>query len=571
VNNSYTLSTVADQIVFWLQQKGIDKVFVYPGGTIAPLINSCVQLGVKVEVFKHEQGAAYAAIAYGRVTGKTQIVMVTSGPGVTNVITPLADAYYDSTPLLLITGQVGTSDLCSGRNVRQRGFQETPTTSIVKNISKAVACPLNAEDALKNLAELFAISKKGRQGPTVLDLPVDVQRSKCTTQFPELKSNPVPRNEISNKNYEEIAKALSQARRPVILLGHGALEAGAFETYQDLAEKSKAFVVCSLLGLGSFSNESERFLGYIGHTGHLVANEAVHQADFLLALGTRLDLRQTGTMTDSFVPSGKVAWINNDPDEIAFPRIKTHWALVGEAGLFATEVLKKINSVAEKDEIWFNNLKIKREKSLEDIYEESNSISPKEVLLKIKELMQTSKGTVVTGVGSHQQWAARHLSFGPNSWKLLTSGGHGAMGYDLPSAIGASLASPSEPVLCVVGDGSLLMNIQELASLAERKLFVKILVLNNSRLGIVSQFQKITWGQDPTTGDFNSVDFEYIAKGFGISADTVENKDELDRKLEKFWKTKGPNLLNVKIDHATEVVPMLLAGQMMDEMWQGHK
>jgi acetolactate synthase-1/2/3 large subunit len=565
--------TIADRIAAYLAKTGIERVFVYPGGTIAPLINGFIRAGIRIEVFKHEQGAAYAALAVARLTGITQVVMVTSGPGATNAITPLADAFYDSTPLLLITGQIGTGDLCSGRQVRQRGFQEVAVLDLVKSISKAAGCPVTADEALTCMPSLLACAVNGRPGPVVLDFPMDVQRSLCQEDAPMAPFQAATPSAIKSPAIlGEIAEALAGARRPVILLGHGALQSGQPATFQKLAEAADALVVCTLPGLGALASDDRRCLGFLGHTGHGAANHAVHSADFLLALGTRLDVRQTGTLTQSFVPDGKIAWIIDDPDELAFPRIQVDWAVEADLRGAVVELLGKLpTTISPKDTDWQAQCIAEHDRGEDDPYPaDGDRLYPREVLRALGKHMAGKKGVVTTGVGSHQQWAARHLPFSPDGWRFLTSAGHGAMGYDLPSAIGAALACPGQISLCVVGDGSFLMNIQELASLAERALPVKILLLNNSRLGIVSQFQRITWGNDPTTGHFPSPDFVAIARGFGIAAERLDIRSEIENTLNRFWAAAGPALLEVIIDHDAEIVPMLLGGQTMDQLWQGH-
>jgi len=571
--------TIADRVAAHLAAQGISRVFVYPGGTIAPLVNGFERAGVQVEVFKHEQGAAYAALALARLTGQTQVVMVTSGPGVTNVLTPLADAWYDSTPLLLITGQVGTGDLNSGRRVRQLGFQEAPTSDLVRPISKSVCCPMNAEQALAALPRLLADAVNGRPGPVVLDFPMDVQRTVCAedAELPAVASVLTDANAdaAATALIADIATALAAARRPVLLLGQGAVQPGNAQLpamLQALVARSQALVVTSLPGLAAWDGDDASCLGYIGHTGHAGANRAVHGADLLLVLGARLDVRQTGNLTAQFVPQGRVAWVNNDADELAHPRVKVAWSLHAEVGHTVARLLQQLPaSVGAKDTDWQTHCRLDRQADVEDPANPGAiGLAPKAVLRAVARHMAGGRGVVTTGVGSHQQWAARHLRYAPTGWRLLTSGGHGAMGYDLPSAIGAALATPGEPVLCVVGDGSLLMNIQELASLAERGLPVKLLLLNNQRLGIVSQFQRITWGRDPSSGRFATPDFVTIARGFGLQAERVAQAAELDAAVARLWAAPGPVLLEVAIDHDADVVPMLLAGQTMDAMWQGH-
>jgi len=570
---------IADWVAQVFHNHSINKLFLYPGGTIAPLIDACLKVGIHVECFKSEQGAGYAALAYARITGKPQVVMVTSGPGVTNAISPLADAYYDSTPLILVTGQIGTGDLKIRKAVRQRGFQETPTVELTMPISKRSTCMMSPNIVFHEIPYAFRLAVTGRKGPVVIDFPMDIQRL-------EIKEDETPSFTASHSCVEEkcavtldaltmteVIYAASQAKRPVLLLGHGALCAAAYSHYIDIAKALDAVVVTSFLGVGSYDTMDSRFIGYIGHTGHLAANKAVHECDYLLVLGSRLDVRQTGTVIDKFVPNGQIVWVDSDKLELQNPRIDIKWKIESDIQTFCFQFLSLFKEkVARIDNVWRENLLSLRREQLEDIPKDNSEyLQPRTVLRCVQNLMGESSITVVTGVGCHQHWATRHLAFRPYDRCLLTSGGHGTMGYDLPSAIGAAMAQPDRLILCVVGDGSLLMNIQEMASLSERGLNVKILVMNNSRLGIVSQFQLITWGSDPTTGDFKSPNFMSIAKGFGISADRLENITELESKMKFFLNTVGPALLDINIDPAADVVPMLLAGQQMDEMWMGRK
>lgn len=570
---------VADFVAKFFVCNAIERVFLYPGGTIAPLIRACLAVGIKVECFKSEQGAGYAALAFARITGQPQVVMVTSGPGVTNVMSCLADAYYDSTPLILVTGQIGTGDLKSRIEVRQRGFQETPTVEITIPISKRSTCLMSQDDVFREIPMAFREALSPRKGPVVVDFPMDIQRSEIdeirASSFVFRKENgAAPEGiEVTAGIVEEICGIALQSKRPVILLGHGALDAAAFHCYAEIAKRLNAFMVTSFLGVGSYDTTDSRCLGYIGHTGHLAANRAVYESDFLLVLGSRLDVRQTGTLVKQFVPNGKVAWINSDGIELSNPRVEVEWKVQADVGEFCEKLLLQLNDGKNEIDVdWEATILALKQKKLEDLPQDKFvSLPPRKVLECIQNLVGNSGLTVTTGVGCHQHWAARHLDFRPKDRRLLTSGGHGTMGYDLPSAIGAAIAQPERRILCVVGDGSLLMNIQELASLHERNLDVKVLVMNNSRLGIVSQFQLITWGSDPTTGDFKSPDFVAIAKGFGVTADRVSNVAELDAKARAFWLTPGPALLDVTIDAGADVSPMLLAGQTMGEMWMGRE
>jgi acetolactate synthase-1/2/3 large subunit len=568
---------VADWVAEIFSQNSIKRVFMYPGGTIAPLVNACLKAGIQVECFKSEQGAGYAALAYARITGIPQVVMVTSGPGVTNVLTPLADAFYDSVPLILVTGQIGTGDLKTRKAVRQRGFQETPTVDLTSPISKRASCMLSPEDVFHRIPEAFHLAVTGRKGPVVIDFPMDIQRLEFDDKkFPLVASLDKIDTEDQTATLDpvvmsEVVAAAMRANRPVLLLGQGALNAGMYEQYLAIANVTDAFVVTSLLGIGSYDTADPRCLGFVGHTGHIAANRAVYECDFLLVLGSRLDVRQTGTMVDKFVPNGNVVWVNADPTELSNPRVNVKWKIQSDVATFSAAFLRDSKDrTTGADHQWKQSLQtLKREQAEDRPREESAWLQPRPVLQCLDNLTGDTAITVLTGVGCHQHWAARHMTYRPNERELLTSGGHGTMGFDLPSAIGAAMAQPERRVLCVVGDGSLLMNIQELASLHERDLDVKVLVMNNNRLGIVSQFQLITWGSDPTTGNFKSPDFMAIASGFGIQADRLNNAAELEIKMQDFWNKPGPALLEVMIDPAADVVPMLLGGQHMGEMWMG--
>jgi acetolactate synthase-1/2/3 large subunit len=566
---------VADRFV----ENGIDRVFVYPGGTIAPLVNACIRKNIIIENFKNEQGAGYAALAFSRLTGKPQVVMVTSGPGVTNVLTPLADAFYDSTPLVVITGQVGTPDLNSRHGVRQRGFQEAPTVAMTSPISKLSVCLSSSKEVYENVPLAFKLSAEGRHGPVVLDFPMDIQRLEINDLSEILiddKETNISTNKKNSFNIQDslvkdIASFGSKAKLPVLLLGQGALIAGLFEEYSEIANKLDAAVVTSFLGVGAFDTENKRYMGYVGHTGHKIANKIVHDSDFLLVLGSRLDIRQTGNQVKDFVPNGKVAWIDIDEAELNNPRVDVDWRINSCISEFCESFIPNLkNRVNEIENSKINDYISESLKRYEDVpSNNSSNIQPRELMDCLDPFVKINKTTIVTGVGCHQHWAARHLSFKPNHVKHLSSGGHGAMGYDIPSAVGAAMANPSDTVLCIVGDGSILMNIQELATIKERNLNIKIIVVNNNRLGMVSQFQLITWGADPTTGDVEVIDFQSIGQGFGITSMKLSKVESMESKIDELFSKPGPALLEVILDYNADVVPMLLAGQKMDEMWDG--
>ncbi len=563
-----TMYTGADYFADCLLEKGIKKVFVYPGGTIAPLFNACLSRGIEIYCLNSEQGSGYAALASAKISKKPSVLLVTSGPGVTNALTPLADCFYDSIPLILVTGQIGTPDLKKRKGVRQRGFQEVPTVSVVRDICKEAAC-IDSKDKILNIHKLINICDQGRKGPVVIDFPMDMQREECSIKPSAFSNNEIKQNK--EFNFEEIFKKLNQSNKRLVLLGNGAHSIGQ-KKLTSFIEKIDAEVVTSFPGLGSFDCNSSRNYGYIGHTGNKSANTILHNCDFLFVLGSRLDIRQTGTETSDFAKNAYKVWVDIDKNELDNPRVEINHSLNLDVSEFIDIFLDNFVPDLEPQDIeWLNEADSIRLEGVEDKHVKSKlgQLSPKDVLKIVDNYVGSQTVNVVTGVGNHQHWAGRHISYGPTHKKIFTSSGHGTMGYDLPAAIGCCIEDSKSKTLCIVGDGSLLMNIQELGYVKNNNLNLKILVMNNSRLGIVSQFQMITWGTDPTTGNFSSNNFSEIAKGFGIKSQKIETLKELESSLDDFWKNDGPYLLDVSIDKKADLTPMLLGGQKMDEMWDG--
>ncbi len=570
------LGTGADAIAQRLIDAGIGRLHLYPGGTIAPTLNAWIEHAGEFVVARHEQGAGYAALAESRLSGKPAVVMVTSGPGVTNLMTVLADAWYDSTPLVAITGQVGTADLLSRPGVRQRGFQEVPTSEICGPITKACLRPMSPDDAADSIQEALRLSAEGRPGPVVVELPMDVQRGELSAAPEVTTASPATRKRTrlrtSAKNQlEELADWLASAERPLLLVGQGVLQAQASKVLTDLAVREQIPVVTSLLGLGAFPTDHELSFGYLGHTGMPWANRAVHECDLLVVVGSRLDLRQTGSDTRAFAAQARIARIDLDADELAESRVETELTIRCDAKQALQALAKTLRgqpSGTPTRDAWHMELKKWRQQLPIDHYPAGEGCHPAQLLRALDAATSKGERVVVTGVGHHQQWAARHLQFASPRKVLLTSGGHGAMGYDLPTAVGACLARPKAQVLCVVGDGSFQINSQELATLAEHQLPAKIVVLDNQRLAMVSQFQNLTWGHDPSTGDRPGIDFAALARAHQIPSFKLDKMDaETSATLETFVSVPGPALLWARIDPACEVSPMLLAGQSLDAMW----
>ena len=554
-------------IVSCMAANGIKRIHIFPGGTIGPVLDIVHDWNIEIFTTRHEQAAGYAALGTAKLTGKPQVVMVTSGPGVTNVLTPVADAYFDSIPLVVLTGQVATSDMKSNLPVRQRGFQEVDTVALFKPITKAQFLPKHSSELAEVMNDAFRIAKTGRPGPVVVDLPMDVQKESVDV-LPDFQSYTkqnllIPDVSAINK----IIDLLCSAKKPLIICGNGILISRSYEELREFINKTKINTSSSLLGLGGLPTNSEFSLGYHGHTGSRYANLAIHESDLLLVFGSRLDVRQTGSVTKEFAPNAKVIHIDLDLAELKHARVHTELQIHADIKKTLQIINDKLQNIKLPD--WSEwNEQIKQWKSEYRLsYDSKKVLKPQYIIETANKLTEGIPLVCVTGVGQHQQWTARHFDFDFPTRILLTSGGHGAMGFDLPVSIGAQLNELDKLVLCFVGDGSLQINIQELATIANYNLPIKIIVLDNQRFGIVSQFQNITWGKDPSCGNLKNPDFSAIAKAYGIFTETVSTANEIESKLERIFSHNGPALLHCNVDPSEDVIPMLLGGQTMDKMW----
>lgn len=570
--NTHTKNrTGAHAIVESFVRHGVTKVFIFPGGTIAPILN-VIEKETDIEIMcpKNEQGAGYAALAYAKLTGRPAVYMVTSGPGVTNAVTPIADAYYDNVPLVVITGQVGTADLRGAIPVKQRGFQEVDTVDVVAPVSKAASLIADAGKLSEEMERAFLLAGAGRPGPVVLDMPMNVQRAPLSKRARSgaakktLHKPPLPRTRLN-----ALADMIVRAKRPVIVAGGGVIAAQAHRELRELADRCAIPVTMSLPGIGAYPSDTPLSLGLCGYVGSQYANLALYNADLVIALGTTLHVRQTGSVPGRMVPAGKVARIDIDKNELSHSRVPL--ALAAHADI--REALVVLNARLRHAprtrgrtaawlasiEAWKNAYPLVPEKQRGDLIKPQRAIEWADQAL-------TGEVIVTTGVGQHQMWVPRHFTFSYPKRQLLTSSGHGTMGFDLPAAIGAKLASPRSTVLCIVGDGSFQMNIQELAFVAERKLDIKILVLDNRALNIVAQFQRQNWKSHPATGEKKSPNFARIAKAYGIPAITVSSIRGAQKKITAALRRKGPVLIHCKIDPKEDLLPMLLGGHELNDM-----
>jgi len=554
-------------IVSCMAANGIKRIHIFPGGTIGPVLDIVHDWNIEIFTTRHEQAAGYAALGTAKLTGEPQVVMVTSGPGVTNVLTPVADAYFDSIPLVVLTGQVATSDMKSKLPVRQRGFQEVDTVALFKPITKAQFLPKHSSELAEVMNDAFRIAKTGRPGPVVVDLPMNVQKESVDV-LPDFQSYTKQNLLIPDvSTINKIIDLLCLSKKPLIICGNGVLISRSYEELREFINKTKINTSSSLLGLGGLPTNSEFSLGYHGHTGSRYANLAIHESDLLLVLGSRLDVRQTGSVTKEFAPNAKVIHIDLDLAELEHARVHTELQIHADIKKTLQIINDKLQNIKLPD--WSEwNEQIKQWKSEYRLsYDSKKVLKPQYIIETANKLTKGIPLVCVTGVGQHQQWTARHFDFDFPTRILLTSGGHGAMGFDLPVSIGAQLNELDKLVLCFVGDGSLQINIQELATIANYNLPIKIIVLDNQRFGIVSQFQNITWGKDPSCGNLKNPDFSAIAKAYGIFTETVSTANEIESKLERIFSHNGPALLHCNVDPSEDVIPMLLGGQTMDKMW----
>ena len=561
------MTTGAELVARAVRAAGLDTVFLFPGGTVAPVIDALGRSGVRCVCLRHEQGAGYAALAGARLGNRPAVALVSSGPGVTNAVTCVADAYYDSVPLIMLTGQVGTPDLKRSRQLRQRGFQEVDTRALMVSVAKAVYQPENPGDLRAILSEAFALAMAGRPGPVVIDLPMDVQRGEAGPGPDIAVSCPPLRLEPDSAAAAAAVAALRNVRRPVLLAGAGIALAGAERALRDFIVRAPMPVSQSLPALGVFPTDHPLALGFHGHTGNQYAGLALHNADLVLVVGSRLDVRQTGTLTERFAPGAKVLRIEIDEAEIAHARVRVDLTLRADAASGLRALAAALEGSAPPDWSGWRETVAGYRAAHPLPLGRDGVLTAQRVIAAADRLTRDRAVVAVSGVGSHQQWTARHFSFDRPRRAWLTSAGHGTMGYDLPAAIGAAFARPESAVLCFAGDGSVQLNIQELAALKEFGLPVKLFVLDNRRFAIVSQFQKLNWGSDPTCGDKINPDFAALARAYGIEAATVSRLEGLEETLAPLLASPEPALIHCLIDGAEDISPMLLAGQTMDAMW----
>ncbi|HGN0869615.1 TPA: acetolactate synthase 2 catalytic subunit [Providencia alcalifaciens] len=542
----------AQWLVQALRTQGVDTVFGYPGGAIMPVYDALYDGGVEHLLCRHEQGAVIAAIGYARSTGKTGVCIATSGPGATNVITGLADALLDSVPVVAITGQVASEFIGTD------AFQEIDVLGLSLACTKHSFLVESIEDLPRILAEAFAIANSGRPGPVLIDIPKDIQLQRADLS-PYLM--PVEQQDSTSEDAIQQARTLlEQSEKPMLYIGGGVGMSGAVTELRTFIEQTGIPSVVTLKGLGAVHPSDKNYLGMLGMHGTKAANISVQRCDLLIAVGARFDDRVTGKL-NTFAPNAKV--IHIDIDHVELDKLRqTHVALLGDAKALLPQLMVTKNITSWQEEVQ----QLKQEFGWRYDHPGDPIYAP----LLLKQLSDKMKpNTVVTtDVGQHQMWSAQHIVVdGPENF--LTSSGLGTMGFGIPAAVGAQVARPEDTVVCVSGDGSFMMNVQELGTIKRKQLPVKILLLDNQRLGMVRQWQELFFEQRYSeTILTDNPDFVALASAFGIQGRRITCKSEVDAALDELLTSEGAFLLQVSINELENVWPLVPPGASNEKMME---
>jgi acetolactate synthase-1/2/3 large subunit len=549
--------TGSEAVIRSLIEEGVDTIFGYPGGAIMPVYDALYDFRHKLKhvLTRHEQGAVHAAQGYARVSGKVGVCMVTSGPGATNLITGIADALIDSTPVVCITGQVASGLLGTD------AFQESDVVGITMPVTKWNFQITNPDEIPEAMAKAFYIARSGRPGPVVLDVTKDAQFAKTRYSYRKItKIRSYVDDYQTNKNLlKQAAELINNAKKPFLLYGQGIELSGAENELAHFIEKTGIPAAGTLLGLSSLPTDHPLNMGMLGMHGNYGPNIKTNECDVLIAVGMRFDDRVTGNI-NTYAKQAKVIHIEIDPSEID-KNVKTDVALLGDAKWILRLLLKLVKE--QKHPEWVREFHIAREieqkKVIEkDLYPQKPGLTMAEVVRKVSDLTDHN-AIVVSDVGQNQMFAARYSKFkSSRSW--VSSGGLGTMGFGLPASIGAKFGAPDREVVLFCGNGGIQMTLQELGTIAQEKLPVKIVVLNNHFLGMVRQWQELFFEKRYSFTEITGPDFVKVADAYGINGCAVHNREELDIALRKMIESKGPFLLEVMIEKEDNVFPMVPAG-----------
>jgi acetolactate synthase-1/2/3 large subunit len=539
-----------------LAREGTEYIFGYPGGANLPLYDTLPQYPqIRHVLVRHEQGAAHAADAYARVSGKPGVVWATSGPGATNLVTGIANAWMDSVPLVCITGAVVTWLI--GRD----GFQEADITGITVPITKQNWLVLDVNDIAGTIREAFHIATTGRPGPVLVDIPRDIQQQLTDFEWPEKIEMPNYRP-VTKGNGGQIKKAaqlIAEAERPLILAGHGVVISRAYDELRELAEKAHIPVICTLLGLGGFPGSHELFMGMPGMHGMYWNNIAIGEADLLMGIGMRFDDRVTGRLKD-FAPNAKIVHIDIDPAEVG-KNLKPAVPIVGDV----KAVLQDLNPLVQpaRHDAWYERIMSIRRDHPSITIPKVDKVLPQFVIKKIYE-MSPKDTYYVTGVGQHQMWAAQFY-WGDNPAGFVTSGGLGTMGFEVPAAMGVQFAKPKNTVWAFCGDGGFQMTNQELATIVEYELPVKFAIINNNHLGMVRQWQHMYYQDNLQSVRLFQPDYVKLAEAYGMPGMRVSDKAQVGSAIEKALQHPGPVLIDFEVEQHEDTFPAMPPGAALSE------
>jgi acetolactate synthase-1/2/3 large subunit len=542
-----------------LKREGVEVMFGYPGGSVLPIFDKLYDADIKFILTRHEQGAAHAADGYSRATGKVGVCIATSGPGATNLTTGIANAYMDSIPLVAITGQVKTF------LIGNDAFQEADVTGVTRPITKHNFLVKDVAELARIIREAFIIASTGRPGPVVIDIPVDVQQKDIDFVWPE-------KVEIRGYNptrfghpgqIKKAAKMISQAKKPILYTGGGVITSGAHEELFKMAEKIQAPVTWTLMGIGGFPATHPLSLGMLGMHGTAYANHAIMDSDLIIAVGARFDDRVTGRL-DVFAPYAKIIHIDIDPASIS-KNVKVDVPIVGDAKTILGQLLEEMKNPPDSA-AWLKTIEAWKKK-YPLAYEDKGKIKPQYVIEQIDEATK-GEAIIATEVGQNQMWAAQWYKY-TKPRTFVSSGGLGTMGFGFPAAMGVKVGCPDKIVFDIAGDGSIQMNIQELATCVCNKINVKVAILNNGYLGMVRQWQELFYKKRYSHTCLSNPDFVKLAESYGAAGIRVTKKEEVRPAIEKALSIDNVVFIDFQVEPEENVYPMVPAGEAINRMIGG--
>jgi acetolactate synthase-1/2/3 large subunit len=565
------------EIVFKaLEDQKVEYIFGYPGGAVLPIYDELKNhKTIKHILARHEQGAGHAAEGYARSSGKPGVLLVTSGPGATNAVTALTDAYMDSIPLVCISGQVPT------HLIGTDAFQECDTTGITRPCTKHNWLVKDVNDLADIMSQAFKIATTGRPGPVLVDIPKDIQFNKGIYKVSknklEKKLNGALSNKINLKDVDNFIEMIKKSSKPIFYTGGGVINSGprASELLRELVSLTGFPITSTLQGLGAYPGDDPQFLGMLGMHGTYEANNAMHDCDLMINIGARFDDRITGKI-DEFSPNSKKIHIDIDPSSIG-KNVKVDLAITSDVTELLQAVIKRfkdknknfVNSNKQKTAKWWSQIDKWREKKSLNFINSKETIKPQYAVQRLYELTKDQDTFITTEVGQHQMWAAQHYKFNkPNRW--MTSGGLGTMGYGLPAAIGVQTAHPKKLVVDIAGEASILMNIQEMSTAIQYRLPVKIFILNNEYMGMVRQWQELLHDKNYSESYTEALpDFVKLAEAYGAVGIRAKTPDELDEKIKEMINTDKPVIFDCVVDKVENCYPMIPSGKPHNQMLLG--